>query len=85
MLRLLTAATVLVAGAPPAQVTQYATDKPAEIAVPPDKIVCKKEARLGTRLGEQRVCLTDRQWKEVSEDNRELIERIRQGCAPACP
>ena len=86
MLKLLVLAVVaaLVTDAPPTQVTPYETTTPAEAKAGPDKIICKKQEKLGTRLGEKKVCLTAGKWREVSEADRETIERIKRGCAPAC-
>jgi hypothetical protein len=88
MLKGLGLVSVAIAGAAIAQVTSYETNRPAEIKGDPDKIVCKKQEKLGTRLGEKRVCLTVREWREVYEADREITERIQSGvrvCAnPPC-
>ena len=46
---------------------------------PLDKIVCRTEDSLGSRLNKKRVCLTVREWREMSEGSREATERIQQG------
>lgn len=39
----------------------------------PDKIVCQLESVVGTRIP-QRVCRTEAQWAEISEQNRRQFE-----------
>ncbi len=66
-----------------------AAQTPAPQATPPaqsaakvnelDKVVCKKEDSLGSRLSAKRVCLTVREWRQQAEDSREATERLQQG------
>ena len=45
---------------------------------PLDKVVCKKEESLGSRLSAKRVCLTVREWKDMQDANREEFEKFMQ-------
>lgn len=58
--------------------TANPASKAAEIN-PLDKVVCRVEESLGSRLNAKRVCLTVREWKEQAEDSRDALERIQQG------
>jgi hypothetical protein len=50
---------------------------------PLDKMVCKTENTLGTRLGAHRVCATVREWKDQEDDNRQAAAAI-QGVGAGC-
>ena len=56
-----------------------ATKKPD----PLDKIVCRTEDTLGTRLGAHRVCASVRDWQEQAEQNRQAAE-LMQGVGVGC-
>jgi hypothetical protein len=45
---------------------------------PLDKIVCRTEDTLGSRLKAHKVCATVREWKDQEDDNRAEMDRIRQ-------
>ncbi len=57
--------------APQPQVAQTAKD-------PLDKIVCRTEEGLGSRLNRKRVCMSLRDWKEQADDARNATERMQQ-------
>jgi hypothetical protein len=44
-----------------------------------DKLVCRTEADLGTRLSGTRVCLTREQWAERRRQSRDAAERAQTG------
>jgi hypothetical protein len=44
-----------------------------------DKLICRTEADLGTRLGGTRVCLTRDQWAERRRQAREATEQGQMG------
>ena len=48
-----------------------------------DKIVCRKEETIGTRLGAKKVCLTVAEWTELARENRERTEQIQAGACQA--
>ena len=74
-LLLIAAAFPAIAQAPPPQtqpqVAQTAKD-------PLDKIVCRTEEGLGSRLNRKRVCMSLRDWKEQADDARNETERMQQ-------
>jgi hypothetical protein len=50
----------------------------AEPAQDPNKVICKAEETVGTRLGSHRVCKTAADWTADADANRESAEDIRQ-------
>ena len=44
-----------------------------------NKLVCKKEEEIGSRLAVKKVCLTVQQWQERATDDRQQLERVQQG------
>lgn len=63
--------------APPAQSGASQTaEKPKN---PLDKVVCRTEDTMGTRLGGHRVCATVREWQDQAQENRDAIDKIQQG------
>ena len=86
MFRTLAAALLFAGAVAPAQVTPYESKQPNEAASDPDKIVCKKVEKIGTRLGAKKVCLTEREWTERAKSDRDETDRIVSGarvCATA--
>ncbi len=66
-----------------AQTTAQATVQPAPIVVQTTKsevnrIVCKKQEEIGSRLNAKKVCLTVKQWQDQAAADREDVERIQQ-------
>jgi hypothetical protein len=43
-----------------------------------NKLICKKQEEIGSRLGAKKVCLTQKQWQERALIDREDTERIQQ-------
>jgi hypothetical protein len=77
---------ILLAAAPvAADTTAQPQIQTAQAAKPNalDKMVCKNEDTLGTRLGAHRVCATVREWKEQEEDNRQAAQSM-QGAGAGC-
>jgi len=75
------AATALVfSSAAPAQpITSYRSINEAPPKGDADKIVCKREETIGTRLGAKKVCLTVAEWTELARTHRERTEQIQSG------
>jgi hypothetical protein len=44
-----------------------------------NKLICKKQEEIGSRLGAKKVCLTQEQWQARTNDDREQLERVQQG------
>jgi hypothetical protein len=45
---------------------------------PLDKIVCRYEDTVGTRLGGHKVCATLREWQEQERDNQDATQKWQQ-------
>ena len=43
-----------------------------------DKVVCKAQDTLGTRLGARKVCMTVAQWQVYEDDVKDQTRRIQQ-------
>lgn len=50
----------------------------ATAATDVNKIVCKKQQEIGSRLGAKKVCLTVKQWQDRADIDREDTARIQQ-------
>jgi hypothetical protein len=59
--------------------TAAMAEKPREEQGDKDKLICRTEADLGTRLGGTRVCLTREQWAERRRQAREATEQGQMG------
>ncbi|MEO8455920.1 MAG: hypothetical protein ABI454_12250 [Sphingomicrobium sp.] len=46
---------------------------------PLDKIICRTEDTIGSRLKAHKVCATLREWKDQEDENRMEFDRIQQG------
>lgn len=44
---------------------------------PNERVICKKEDVIGSRLASKEVCLTAREWQERKEADREQLEKIQ--------
>jgi hypothetical protein len=40
-----------------------------------DEIVCRKEAKIGSRLAKETVCMTRAEWLRVSEESQRAVQR----------
>ena len=74
---------LLASAAPDRKITPHQTvDVSAKDS--PDKMVCKKEETIGSRLAAKNVCLTEREWQQVADQSREHTEKIQSSvCVPA--
>jgi len=71
-------ALILIAAASPA-IAQVSAPQPQPAKKDPlDKIVCRTEEGLGSRLNRKKVCLSVREWKEQADDARNSTERMQQ-------
>lgn len=43
-----------------------------------DRVVCKEQDTIGTRLGAKKVCMTVAQWDEFNRDEQEQTQHIQQ-------
>ena len=76
-LLLIAAASPAIAQAPAPQTQQSQASEPAK-KNPLDKVVCRTEQTVGSRLGGHRVCATLREWQEQAQDSRDALEKIQQ-------
>ena len=80
MFRLASVASVLTLIATPAvaQTTSAAAPAAQQVASTDSsdarRIVCKKEESIGSRLGSKKVCLTVKEWEDLSKDSRDATE-----------
>lgn len=88
MLRLSAALALVFASGASAQSVSYLTNNPSRLAGDPNKIVCEKEDKIGTRLGGEKVCHTVAEWNQMHDGARENAERMQAGtwgpCVPEC-
>lgn len=83
MLRVAIAASVLAIVAVPAA-AQSAPNQDAQVqAVPgnkddPNRIVCKKEETIGSRLGAKKICLSAKEWEDRAKADRDQTESIQR-------
>jgi len=73
---------ILIAAAATPAIAQAPAPQPQKVEPakknPLDKVVCRTEQTVGTRLGGHRVCATVREWQEQQQANREALEEIQQ-------
>jgi hypothetical protein len=70
-----------VAAAPAAVVAPAATAPTAVAAAvphPDDKVICKDEDTVGTRLGGHKVCMTRGQWRVAAAQDRDLVKHAQE-------
>jgi hypothetical protein len=73
-------APALAQAAPPAAPAPPQQTATADQKVNPlDKIVCRIEDTVGSRLKAHKVCATLREWKDQEDENRLEFDRIQQG------
>jgi len=80
MLKLITLAAVVAFGTTSgiAQVASIETARPAAKAQDPNKLICERVEKTGTRLGARRVCMTAAQWDAQRSEQREDLERVQR-------
>lgn len=80
MLKPLIIVSLAVAGASPAfaQAPEPSSSTPAPKAKDPNRKICEKVEKIGSRLNVVRVCMTARQWEEQKREHREHFERVQR-------
>lgn len=43
-----------------------------------NRIVCKQEIPIGSRLGAKKVCLSVKEWQDRANEDRDQTERVQQ-------
>ena len=64
------AAPVLAQGTTPLKSQQIATTDKSDA----NRIVCKREEKVGTRLGSKKVCMSVQEWEDLAKGAREDTE-----------
>jgi len=75
VLAMLLAATVPGAATPDLGQPVVVTAKPAKPAADPDKVVCRSEETVGSRM-RSRKCMTQRQWEAQDEQTRQYFQDV---------
>ena len=44
----------------------------------PDRIICEKQETTGSRLGARKVCMTQLQWQQKRQEQREDFEKVQR-------
>ncbi len=48
-----------------------------------EKVICRREAKTGSRLARETICMTQAQWTQVSEESQRATKKsMRQGRIP---
>lgn len=62
-----------------AQTTVQPQPLPAQTAQSDvNKLICKREEEIGSRLASKKICLTQQQWRERADDARDQVQRVQQ-------
>lgn len=61
-----------------AQTTSMQSANPAPKGKDPNRKICEKVEKTGTRLGVVTVCMTAEQWEQQRRDHRNDVERAQQ-------
>ena len=64
--------------------TPYRTDSNAQSTNDPNKIVCQKEEKIGSRLAAKKVCMTVGEWKARQQADRDQLDSTQSGARAAC-
>ena len=76
---LIIAALALTAAAPAYGETTTASSSPVTSkAKDPNRKICEKVEKTGSRVNVVRVCMTARQWEAQKRDHREDFERVQR-------
>jgi hypothetical protein len=71
-MRLLAFAVVVLLSAP-----AIAQNKDERTASDQNKLICRTEEVIGSRLQSQRTCLTKQQWTQRRDEQRRTVQRIQ--------
>ena len=56
---------------------QPATAQPTKAKNDLDKVVCRSEEEIGSRLRQHKVCMTVQQWKQYQDDYKEQVQEVQ--------
>lgn len=71
--KLVMTAALLATGLPAMADTPATTEAAPEN--PGDRVVCRTETEIGSRLHRRRICMTLNQWREVGQRSGQAVER----------
>lgn len=71
-------ATAPVAPVAPATTAAAPTAVAAATPNPEQKIICKEEDTVGTRLGAHKVCMTRAQWRITTTQERDVVKHSQE-------
>ena len=76
---LIIAALAITAASPAFGETATATSSPVTAkAKDPNRKICEKVEKIGSRVSVIRICMTAAQWDEQKRENREHLERVQR-------
>jgi hypothetical protein len=80
MFKPLVIAALAIAAASPAlgETTTGATSQVSDKAKDPNRKICEKVEKTGSRVNVVRVCMTAREWEEQKRAHREEFERVQR-------
>lgn len=65
----------------PAEAKDVASSDSSDV----NRIVCKKEEKIGSRLGAKKVCLTVKEWEERAAQDRDETGRVQRDTQMGTP
>jgi len=75
---LIIAALAVTAASPAFGETVTSSPTAAQKAKDPNRTICEKVEKIGSRLNVVRVCMTAAQWEEQKREHRENFERVQR-------
>jgi hypothetical protein len=59
--------------------------RPVKRGSDPNRVICRTEEVIGSRLASKKTCLTATQWEQLRRDQRDTVERIQAFRGTICP
>ena len=78
MLKPLIIAALAITAASPAFGETATSSNVTDKSKDPNRKICEKVEKIGSRLSVVRVCMTARQWEEQKREHRENFERVQR-------
>ena len=75
---LIIAALAVTAASPVLAEVGTTTTSNTDKAKDPNRKICEKVERIGSRVSVVRICMTAAQWEEQKRENREHLERVQR-------
>lgn len=61
-----------------AQISSIQSSNPLPKGSDPNRKVCERTEKIGTRLSTVTVCMTAREWKDLRQGQREDVEKVQR-------